>query len=318
MVMLAMADKIELEPIKLLDKQGLDAYHEQLREGQIADAWGGLVIDLFKYRAEHSTTNWESFVTDTVRKHPICEFMYRDPFTHRSFIKPRGYAGDAVMLDMIYLNHFRTDDPIANTLLAYARSRPAPCAIKSRLRTLASHIDEAMLTRPNARILALAAGHLREIELTESFNGKFDCEIVALDQDAESLAVVERDYAGRCVHTLHASIRHLLAGKLDLRGFDLVYAAGLLDYLTQPIAAALCQRMFAMLNPGGRMLVANFVPDIPDVGYMESFMDWQLIYRDEATMRDLAASLPRERIEASDVWLDDTRNIVYLTVKARG
>jgi hypothetical protein len=36
-----------------------------------------------------------------------------------------------------------------------------------------------------------------------------------------------------------------------------------------------------MLKPGGRLLVANFLHDLPNVGYMESFMGWPLIYRSD-------------------------------------
>jgi len=46
-------------------------------------------------------------------------------------------------------------------------------------------------------------------------------------------------------------------------------AAGLFDYLLQRLAQRLTRAMFDLLHPGGRMLVTNFVPLIPDIGYME-------------------------------------------------
>lgn len=290
---------------------------DRMHAGHVADAMGELVIGLFKHRAGQSCDEWKDFVSQTILAHPIREFIHRDPFTYRSFSKPRGYAGDAVMLDMIYRgwpDGLSGKDAAAQALLDYTTNRPAPCAVRNRAQTLAGLIDETVQRCNDARILALASGHLREIEQTRNEAGILRGEIVALDQDAESLAVVERDYASRGVRTLHASIKHLLAGKIDLRGFDLVYAAGLFDYLPQPIAKALCERMFDMLDPGGRMLVANFVPNIPDVGYMESFMDWHLVYRDEAAMRDLAAAIPRERMADLDLSFDATRNIAYLSV----
>lgn len=290
---------------------------DRIHAGHVADAMGELAIGLFKHRAGQSCDEWKYFVGRTVLAHPIREFIHRDPFTYRSFSKPRGYAGDAVMLDMIYRgwpDDLSGKDAAAQPLLDYTTNRPAPCAVRNRAQTLAELIDETAQRRNDARILALASSHLREVEQMRNETDIFRGEIVALDQDAESLAVVERDYASRGVRTLHASIKHLLAGKIDLRGFDLVYAASLFDYLPQPIAKALCERMFDMLDPGGRMLVANFVPNIPDVGYMESFMDWHLVYRDEVAMRDLAATIPRERIADLDLSFDGTGNIAYLSV----
>lgn len=299
----------------------LDHWLEQLQAGRIAEVMGELAVDLFDCRAALSPGEWKKFVGNTVLAHPIREFIHRDPFTYRSFAKPRGYAGDAVMLDLIYRgwpDGLPDEDGVAKVLLGYTTNRPAPCAVRNRARKLAELIDDSVERRNDARILALASGHLREIEAASSTVGAFRGEIVAFDQDAESLAVVERDYSGRGVRVLHASIKHLLAGRLDLRGFDLVYAAGLFDYLPQPVAKSLCERMFDMLNPGGRIFVANFAPGIPDVGYMESLMDWHLIYRDEAAMRGLVSGIPRERITDLDVSLDVTRNVVYLSAVARG
>lgn len=304
-----------------LDAEAMDRLLDLLRAGAIAEAMGALAVDLHDYRSTHTPDEWKDFVSQTILAHPIREFIHRDPFTYRSFSKPRGYAGDAVMLDMIYRgwpDDLSGKDAVAQALLDYTTNRPAPCAVRNRAQTLAELIDETAQRRNDARILALASGHLREVEQMRNEAGIFRGEIVALDQDAESLAVVERDYASRGVRTLHASIKHLLAEKIDLRGFDLVYAAGLFDYLPQPIAKALCERMFDMLDPGGRMLVANFVPNIPDVGYMESFMDWHLVYRDEAAMRDLAAAIPRERMADLDLSFDGTGNIAYLSVVRGG
>lgn len=299
-----------------LGKEAPDFYHERMLAGHIAEVMGALFIDLFGYRKKHSEAEWTVFLKDTVLAHPIREFIHRDPFTWRAFSKPRGYAGDAVMLDMIYRGSDENggDDSVAQTLFGYTTGRPAPDAVRNRARVLANLIDEVVERRADARILALAAGHLREVEIAKSLGVSFRGEIIALDQDSESLAVVQGAYASRGVKAMTAPIKYLLAGKFDLQGFDLVYAAGLFDYLTQPIAKALSEKMFAMLNPGGRMLIANFVPGIPDVGYMESFMDWHLIYRDEAAMRDLARSLPTGQIAQTGISFDETRNIVYLTV----
>ena len=38
----------------------------------------------------------------TCQSHPIWQLLMEDPYTRRAFEKPRGYAGDAVMLDFVY------------------------------------------------------------------------------------------------------------------------------------------------------------------------------------------------------------------------
>ena len=54
----------------------------------------------------------------------------------------------------------------------------------------------------------------------------------------------------------------------------------------------LTKLMFDMVVPGGRVLVANFAPVLPEVGYMETFMAWKLIYRTPEEMGRLSSDIP--------------------------
>src|SRR5262249_41083041 len=139
-------------------------------------------------------------------------------------------------------------------------------------------------------------------------------EFVAFDQDEASLSVVARDYASLGIRPLAGSVRQILAGKAKLAQYDFVYAAGLFDYLSAPGAAALTARVFEMTRPGGLMLVPNFLKAHRDVGYMEAFMDWHLIYRDHADMTALAASLPRASVADCRVFDDPDETITFLLV----
>ncbi len=44
------------------------------------------------------------------------------------------------------------------------------------------------------------------------------------------------------------------------------------------------RRMFDLVTTGGTMIIPNFAKGIIERGYMETFMDWYLIYRDEMEM----------------------------------
>ncbi|WP_298429110.1 class I SAM-dependent methyltransferase [Ottowia sp.] len=144
----------------------------------------------------------------------------------------------------------------------------------------------------SAKILSVACGHLREVELsTHARAGDFDT-FVAMDQDVESLRTLQADYGTLGIQACPASVRDLLKGRvapiLQSPPFDLIYAAGLYDYLDEEAARALTAMLFARLKPGGRLLVTNFMPDLPDSAYMEAMMDWWLIYRGDEDMRRLA------------------------------
>jgi len=266
---------------------------------------------LAKCRQTLGAERWPAFARE-VTAHPIRDYMYADPFTFRAYTKPRGYAGDAVMMDQIYgLKQEPLEVPIAD-IFRYTTGAAMARSVRARRAALAACIDEVATARGREiEVVAIASGHLREVDLSRAaVTGR--AQITALDADAESLALVAEAYRHLGVAAQHGSVRQILAGKVTVRPADLIYSAGLYDYLVTPIAAALTAKLFAALRPGGRLLLANFLPGIPEVAYMESFMDWHLIYRADPDMLDLIRTLPRAEVAAVRQFHDPHGNITYL------
>lgn len=235
---------------------------------------------------------WPDRVTE-LRAHPLLAHLHACPFTHRAFHKPRGYAGDAVMLDHMYGLTLSFPHPASpgGRLYAYTTNSPAAHAVRARRARLADLIDRAAARQPDARIVALAAGHGRELGQSAAVRRGAPITFVAVDQDQESLAELRRSYPEVQTELIAGNIRDVITGDLTFDA-DVVYAAGLFDYLPEPAARRLTARMAQMLRPGGEMLIANFVPDCPDIGFMEACMDWRLITRTEEQVRALFADVP--------------------------
>ena len=187
--------------------------------------------------------------------------------------------------------------------------------MRFRREHLAGLIDELAARQDRPSILAVASGHLREAELSHALAGGKLGRFVALDADADSLREVETAYGSMGVTAVHGSVRHILGRKVSLGTFDFVYAAGLYDYLKEDVAQALTARMFEMTNPGGQVLIPNFAPGVPDRGYMEAFMDWDLIYRDRDDMAKLVAGIDHAEIASTQIYSDASNAVVYLLVK---
>lgn len=300
----------------ILEKHALDRANEYFQAGRIAPALGELIDDL-KARREQEPQNWPAYAR-ACQNHPICSLLHQDPFTYRAFAKPRGYAGDAVMMDYIYklgeADHaVRNATKLGRAVFHATDKSPAKQGVRYRRRLIAELIDQ-VARREAASVLAVAAGHLREVELSDAVQTGRLKEFAAFDQDEASLAVVARDYAHLGVRTVPGSVRHILSGKATLGQFDFVYAAGLFDYLSAPVAEALTCRMFEMTRPGGLMLIPNFLTGVRDRGYMEAFMDWHLIYRNPSDMRALAAALPTNLVADCQVFDDPDDAITFLLV----
>lgn len=298
----------------------MDMALEQIRGGQVTAGLCRMQLLLSERRRELPRDAWREFVKQ-LRRHPVVSVLLTDPFTERAFSKPRGYAGDAVMMDYIYgygIDDFRVVPEVGRKVFEYCTRTAAPQAVRFRRQILAEAIDGAAgaLKRP-ADVLALAAGHLREVDL--SFAARYGrANITALDQDEDSLDVIRAAYGKYGVKAINASVRRIIAGRVELEPCDLAYSAGLYDYLQAPAATRLTSIMFNAVRPGGRLLLANFLPNIADVGYMEGVMDWELIYRDDAEMRCLLGEIDTREIAAVDQFHDPMGNITFMTVTKAG
>jgi len=219
----------------------LDDVQARIENGHIAAALDDLFDDL-SFRREDDGETWPHCAADCLR-HPIRSLLHQDPFTYRAFSKPRGYAGDAVMMDYIYgLGEAgpaaRDATPLGRAIFRYMDTRPSARAVRFRRYLIATLIDRVP-SRGGDSVFALAAGHLRELEISQAVRTGQIQDFVALDQDEASLAVVAGDYAYLGVKTIRGSVKQILSGKQNPGHFDFVYAAGLFDYLNPSAASAL-------------------------------------------------------------------------------
>src|ERR1700683_4838047 len=165
-------------------RPALDIVNEQLQAGQIAGALDELFDDL-KGRREEEPQDWPAYA-HACRAPPVCHMRHQDPFTYRAFAKPRGYAGDAVMMDYIYglgeaRQAARDATPLGRSIFEYIGTCPSAKAVRYRRRLIAGLIDR-VAEREAPGVLAVAAGHLREVELSRAVQTGKIREFVAFDQ----------------------------------------------------------------------------------------------------------------------------------------
>lgn len=278
-----------------------------------------LMRGLLQVRRAADAESWETFCRTEAIGHPIGALLWQDPFTAHSFDRPRGYPGDAQLLDYLYgeASLPASTSKVGAGVFAYMMGCRGAYGVRWRRRTLARLIDETADFFPSPRVLSVASGHLREAADSAALRNGRISELIAFDQDADSLAHVSDAYAGTPVRIVNNSVRSILGGRLDLQGFQLVYAAGLYDYLSDRTAAKLTRLMFDMLAPGGRLFVANFLPYLPETGYMETFMDWKLIYRTARQMLALAADIGGEEWTSQRLLHDEQHSIICLELVKR-
>ncbi|MGE7369458.1 class I SAM-dependent methyltransferase [Neorhizobium sp. NPDC001467] len=281
-----------------------------------------ITLALHDLRGRMHQSVWQSLVP-FIQNHAVAQYFLEDPLTRWSWDKPRGYSGDASLLDLIYRHDSVSEmiakaSPRGKALFEYTSTAPSSQANWDRRDILASQVDAVAAARgPETEVLSIAAGHLREAECSQALKAGGLKRYVALDQDPISIGTISRDYAKMGVEAVDGSVRQVLAKRIDPGQFDLVYASGLYDYLVDKVAIKLTQRALDMLKPGGTFLFANYSYPIVVDGYIETFMNWQLLLRSEADMWKIIHACTDGGDYETDVFFGKNRNIVYGTIKRR-
>src|ERR1041385_8765605 len=123
----------------------LNVVHDAMRAGEVAIAMEDLFEDLSLRREEEPQT-WPHIARSCLR-HPLRHLLHQDPFTYHAFAKPRGYAGDAVMMDYIYGlgeadGAMRDATPMGRSIFRHMATRPSARAVRYRRELLANLIDD--------------------------------------------------------------------------------------------------------------------------------------------------------------------------------
>ena len=258
---------------------------------------------------------WRALVHTVFRPHPLAALVREDPLTRRSYDKPRGRAGDAVLLDMIYTGRCPEATPVGRAIFACTSQSPVCRTVRRRRHVMSRAIDHAADVVPSPTVVAVACGHVREAADAAAVRAGHVGRFVALDMDGESPMVVRRDYPS--VELLHGSVRDALRGRVRLPAADLIYSTGLYDDLSAAEARLLTQRLVGSLNPGGRLLIANLMPALFDIGYMEACMDWWLTYRTARQVMDLCSSAAADMIGSAQVYTAVENTVAFLDIERR-
>lgn len=284
-----------------------DQVLEMIERGNAAQAVPMLVGKLYNGVAD--SQSWPQ-MRATLQQHSLHKVLLEDPFSGRSARRPRGYPGDAALIDIIYDK--ASPDPMTRRgreLFDVSVGFQAAEGVRQRRAYAETLVTTAWAA--GKRILVLACGHFRE---GDALIGKDITNITLVDQDEESLAVIRKNHGDRADLQAANVFRHLRAAVGRGDQFDLIYTLGLTDYLDDPTMELLHRLAKACLAPNGVFLLANFLPGHLGIGWMDAVMDWQLIYRDEAGLTTFADAVGLN----VRTWRDATDSIVFCEMTAPG
>ncbi len=286
-----------------------------------------------EFEAEASKVDPESLINHkSFARRQLHPLMLVSPFIHRTFTKPLGYAGDYEMVNMIAADPLKGQTTYAQVLNSLILKSDGAEAHRNRIDRLQHYLhNEAQrvsaLNRP-LRVLNIGCGPAHELQRFIRKDPMSDrCEFHLMDFNEETLSHVRRKLTEASFEASrnpaivyhHKSINELLKdatrGSLgrDTAPFinaDLIYCAGLFDYLNDKICQRLLNLFCTWANPGGLVVATNVTPKNSVRYFLEHILEWNLIYRDEADMQRVAPSRGEQVVNC-----DPTNVNVFLEIR---
>jgi extracellular factor (EF) 3-hydroxypalmitic acid methyl ester biosynthesis protein len=227
----------------------------------------------------------------------IFPYFMRSRFAERAYYKPSGYAGDHRMMEMIYGNRPDGDGKLGQIMDGWCLETAAAKAVRGRrifLKNRLALLCDQIKSSSAIRIMNLACGSNREL-----FDFLKDCDYtpritaVCIDNDPLSL-----EYTHLRVDTFphQASIKLMKDNvvlwaigrtKHNFGLFNIIYSAGLTDYLEDRIFLSLINRAYECLAEGGTLIIGNFGPNNQNRAFLDHILHWRLIHRSEEDLINL-------------------------------
>jgi extracellular factor (EF) 3-hydroxypalmitic acid methyl ester biosynthesis protein len=245
---------------------------------------------LFQHWLEQTAALIETGQLETAEVHDFWRSLgadyLRGCIQGRALAKPFGYAGDFSIIDDIY-RVTTSPDPRFRGWDLFFHAQPAPRAVRNRKSYFAAVLERAIAcSERNPKVLILGCGPARDIADSIQACSRHRVQLVAIDRDQRAL-----EYAARVCAPWSDRIEFVCADVLRYtprEQFQLIWAAGLFDYLSDALFVRLVKRLGRNLAEGGELVIGNFCSEHASRHYMELVGNWLLNYRTESDLAEIA------------------------------
>lgn len=222
---------------------------------------------------------------------------------------PMGYPGDHITLEHIYRSAPISDNAFGKYMDLFLYSRTLGIGIRERKNTLHDVLHKEFQARSEKtfRVLNIGCGSCRELYDFGLQLNDFPAKITCTDFDSAALQFSKESLMSRGINLDHFTFLEMNVLKLvssafvqqKLGTFDVIYSAGLFDYIQDKGITKIFGSLFKNLSPGG-IIIAPF----KDAEYYDTFdyywlCNWTAFYqRTKREVQDLLIdSVPQAKME---------------------
>ncbi len=231
------------------------------------------------------------------------------PFMSRIVERPIGVPGDFDMLGQILGKRFRGGSLFGRLINEWILSNPATDAYRHRVQLLEDQtrrvVRNCSEAGRSAKVLSMASGVAYEVQRYVQ-NPEDGCQVdfTLVDFSDETLAEARRQFETLGEPVGEVSVSFEQSSVIELANnsrssvaagsgwvpdgkYDVVYCAGLFDYLSDRMIVSVTRYLNTLVADGGVLVVCNYTTQNPFAHFMGLVLDWELIYRSENHLEDL-------------------------------
>jgi extracellular factor (EF) 3-hydroxypalmitic acid methyl ester biosynthesis protein len=266
----------------------------------------------------------------TYAKRQLHPLILCSPFAYRTYHKPLGYAGDYEMVNMILRDPLEGSSLFAKSINLWFLTQAPAAAHRNRIQFLTRLLAEETRRRASRgqpiRIFDLGCGPAGEVQQFLSQDAICNyASFTLLDFNDETLV-----YTGKVLvdlkskfdrrtridlikKSVHQFLKEEAKPGLNQSRYDMIYCAGIFDYLSDRICKRLMNIFYSMLEPGGLLVATNVDASNPSRNGMEYLLEWHLTYR---SVEQLKALVPDQSPAGSaHIRSDETGVNHYIEVR---
>jgi extracellular factor (EF) 3-hydroxypalmitic acid methyl ester biosynthesis protein len=222
-------------------------------------------------------------------------YITKDTMQGYALLKPHGYSGDYVIIERIYRGWLSPKEHLANWD-RFFHFQEAPRAIINRKKYFLDILNSLEKKDGTRDVLNIGCGPSEDVvEFLSQGKSHVFFECVDYDKDAIEYShnkVKEKGFLNNVVFHRDNAFKFKPS-----KQYDLIWSAGLFDYLDEKTFKMLLTKQLDFIKTGGEIVVGNFSLNNPTRDYMECG-NWFLYHRFPDDLIKIASEcgISREKI----------------------
>jgi SAM-dependent methyltransferase len=256
----------------------------------------------------------------------VGKYLFQSQILKRFYDKPRGYAGDYFMFEMMY-DGKPLSDGIGVYFDYYVFYHSLVVSVMNRKermkKILKNTLDRELKNNSLIKVLNIGCGGARDVkELFDENVFSGNIAFTLMDQDEEGLSYAKSKLS--VLKKKNVKFTFIRKNALEMMGFskhsanknyyDVIYTLGIVDYFLDNAFARFIKHSYSMLKPGGKLIVAVCSNrSVECYTALKWLCEWNFYYRGANSVRKLINEAIGGDVNVKISW-EEKKQVFFVVV----